>query len=82
MKKTLTTPLVILAVGLAMVLLGSVLKGITWGSGFSGAELAIAFNNIGYIVSVLSGVVLAAVGISCAIKGDADNKDEKENNKK
>ncbi len=80
MKKLITTTIVILAVGLAMVLVGSVLQGITWSSSFDGTTLASSLTTIGYIVAMLSGVVLTGLGVAYAIKGDCskEEKDEKE----
>ena len=75
MKKLITTAIVILSVGIAMILVGSILKGITWSADFNGADLASALNNIGYIAATLSGIVLAGLGVATAIKGC--NKDDK-----
>lgn len=69
MKKTMFTTLIIFSVGIALILVGSILQGISWGTGFDGTTFASALNNIGYIVTLLSGVVLMALGISTAIKG-------------
>lgn len=79
MKKCVKTAIVILAVGLAMVLVGSILQGITWGNGFNGALLAAALNNIGYIAAMLSGVVLTGFGVAAAVHGeDKTTNEEKE----
>ena len=86
MKKITTTVIVFLAVGLAMVLIGGILQGIQWGqtSSFDGQAFAEALNNIGYIVSMISGVVLAGIGVASAIKGDDcksnDNQDKDKKN--
>lgn len=83
MKKFMTTAIVILSIGLAMVLTGSVLNGIAWAAGgFNGAELAKALVNIGYIATMLSGIVLTGLGVACAVRGEdkkegKDNKDSK-----
>ncbi len=80
MKKFITTTIVILSVGLAMVLIGAILQGINWGTGFDGTSLASALNTIGYIVAMLSGVVLTGLGVAYAVRNDS--KDDKEKNKK
>lgn len=84
MKKVLLATVIILSVGLAMVLVGSILQGITWSSGFDGTAFAQALNSIGYIVAMLSGVALTGLGISYAIKGDSkdEKKEEKDEEKK
>lgn len=76
MKKLFTTTIVILAVGLAMVLVGGILQGINWGVGFDGTALATALTSIGYIASMLSGVVLTGAGVAYAVKGDCKPKDD------
>ncbi len=79
MKKLITTTIVILAIGIAMVVVGSVLKGVAWSSDFDGSQLAIALSNIGYIVAALSGIVLTGVGIVAAVKStNSDDKQDKE----
>lgn len=80
MKKLLTTLVVVLAVGLAMVLIGGVLNSVTWTADFDGTKLASALTTVGYIVSVITGVVLAGTGVAYAIstsKSEADKKDDK-----
>lgn len=85
MKKLITTVIIILAVGLAMILVGGVLQGISWQtSDFDGRAFASALNNVGYIVAMLSGVVLAGLGVAYAVKYDGkekENKEDKENKK-
>lgn len=86
MKKLITAVIIILAVGLAMVLVGSILQGIDWTStpDFDGTAFASALNNVGYIVAMLSGVVLAGLGVAYAVKYDGkekENKEDKENKK-
>ena len=79
MKKLITTTVVILAIGIAMVVVGSVLKGVAWGTDFDGTQLATALSNIGYIVAALSGIVLTGVGIATAVKStNSDDKRDKE----
>ena len=79
MKKLITTTIVILAIGIAMVVVGSVLKGVAWSPDFDGSQLAIALSNIGYIVAALSGIVLTGVGIVAAVKStNSDDKQDKE----
>lgn len=69
MKKLTLATLIILGVGLAMVVVGAVLDGIAWNTtSFDGAALATALTNIGYIASMLSGVVLTGTGIAYAIR--------------
>lgn len=85
MKKLITTVIIILAVGLAMILVGGVLQGISWQtSDFDGTAFASVLNNVGYIVAMLSGVVLAGLGVAYAVKYDGkdkENKEDKENKK-
>ena len=85
MKKLITTVIIILAVGLAMILVGGVLQCISWQtSDFDGTAFASALNNVGYIVAMLSGVVLAGLGVAYAVKYDGkekENKEDKENKK-
>lgn len=81
MKKLLTAAIVILSVGLAMILVGGVLQGVTWQGNFDGQFLADALSNVGYIVAMLSGVVLTAVGVASAIKGGCCDKDCKNQEK-
>ncbi len=76
MKKCVNTAIIILAIGLAMILVGSILQGITWGNGFNGDTLADALNNIGYIAAMLSGVVLTGFGVATAVKGEDKTTDE------
>lgn len=81
MKKVIMTTIIILSIGLAMVLVGSILQGINWGTGFDGTELATALSNIGYIVAMLSGVVLTGLGVAYAVRGES-NKDSDEKKEK
>lgn len=83
MKKLITTAIVLLSVGLAMVLVGGILQGVDWASTgtYDGSFLAIALNNIGYIVATLSGIVLIAVGVASSIKCDKCDKEEKSDKK-
>ncbi len=74
MKKLTLTTIIILGIGLAMVVVGAILQGISWGSGFNGDALASALNNIGYITAMLSGVVLTGTGIAYAIKNGSECK--------
>lgn len=82
MKKLLTASIVVLAVGLVMVIVGGALRGIDWQLGFDGQYIANALNNIGYIVTLLSGIVLTATAISCAIKGEKEECKPAKKNKK
>lgn len=83
MKKFIITTIVLLSVGLAMVLVGSVLQGINWSTAdFNGDHLANALSTIGYLVAVLSGVVLTGLGVSTAILGNCKKDDEKKEEKK
>lgn len=83
MKKFILTTIVLLSVGLAMVLVGSVLQGINWSTAdFNGDYLANALSTIGYLVAVLSGVVLTGLGVSTAILGNCKKDDEKKEEKK
>lgn len=81
MKKFVTTAVIVLSVSLALILVGGILQGITWSTGFNGTAFANALNNIGYIAAMLSGVVLTGFGVATAVKGNSekenkDNKDE------
>ncbi len=84
MKKFIITTIVLLSVGLAMVLVGSVLQGINWSTAdFNGDPFASALTTIGYLVAVLSGVVLTGLGVSTAILGNCKKeKAEKEDDEK
>lgn len=83
MKKFIVTTIVLLSVGLAMVLLGSVLQGINWSTtDFNGDYLASALSTIGYLVAVLSGVVLTGLGVSTAILGNCKKENEKKDDEK
>ena len=74
MKKLTLTTIIILGIGLAMILVGAVLEGIVnWGTGFNGDALASALTTIGYIVAMLSGVVLTGMGIAYAIKSGSSD---------
>ena len=77
MKKFISTAVIILSVGLAMVLVGSILQGITWNGDFDGTNLAGALVNLGYIGTMLSGVVLAGLGVATAIKGESKDENKK-----
>ena len=77
MKKLIKISAVVLFISLAMILVGSILRGIAWEPEFDGALMGVAFNNIGYIAFALSGVVLTRVGVLMAAKGDCGcNKDK------
>ncbi len=79
------TTIIILGVGVAMVLVGSILQGIVWNvTTFDGEAFALALNTLGYIVALLSGIVLTALGISYAIKGEKEDcqKEDKDSKKK
>lgn len=83
MKKILMTTVIVLSVGLAMVLVGSILNGISWSSDFNGASFADALTSVGYIVAMLSGVVLTGLGVAYAVKTDCkDCKNDKDEEKK
>ena len=87
MKKILMSTVIVLSVGLAMVLIGSILNGISWSSDFNGASFADALTSIGYIVAMLSGVVLTGLGVAYAVKTDCkdcnkDCKNDKDEEKK
>lgn len=83
MKKTMLTTTIILGVGVAMILVGSILQGIVWDpTVFDGEAFALALNTLGYIVALLSGIVLTALGISLAIRGEKECVEEKKDEKK
>lgn len=82
MKKLVTTTIVILSVALAMILVGGVLKGITWTGDFNGDSLASALSTIGYVAAMLSGVVLTGLGVAMAVKGECKNCSCEEKDKK
>ncbi len=77
MKKLITTTLIILAIGIAMIVVGSVLNGIAWNASFDGTSFASALNNVGYLAAALSGVVLTGVGIVSVIKLSGCDKSDK-----
>ena len=80
MKKFIMTTVIFLAVGIAMIFIGSILQGVTWTMDFDGTHFAEALNNIGYLVATLSGVALTAGAVSCAVRGDnCENKDKDTN---
>ena len=75
MKKFIGTAIIILGISLAMVLIGSVLQGITIaGTGFDMQYLSKALVNVGYIAAVLSGIVLTGLGVAFAVKNDEGKK--------
>ncbi len=80
MKKFIMTTVIFLAVGLAMIFIGSILQGINWTMDFDGTHFAEALNNIGYLVSTLSGVALTAGAVSCAVRGDNCENKSKDTN--
>ena len=75
MKKIMTSALIVIAVAVAMVLLGSILKSIAWDGDFDGSVIGVALTDLGYIGAVLSGIVLTGVTVASAAKGE--DKDEK-----
>ena len=82
MKKLVKISAIVLFVSLALILVGSILRGIAWEPEFDGALMGVAFNNIGYIAFTLSGVVLTSAGVLMAAKGDCGcNKDKDQDNK-
>lgn len=83
MKKFIITTIVLLSVGLAMVLVGSILQGVNWSTAdFNGDPFASALTTIGYLVAVLSGVVLTGLGASTAILGNCKKENEKKDDEK
>lgn len=78
MKKLINTAIIILAVSLALVIIGSILAGINWGTGFDGAALAAALVNVGYIAAALTGIVLTGLGVSYAVRNEDSNKESDE----
>ncbi len=81
MKKTLTTTIIILAIGIAMIIVGSVLQGISWSADFDGTQLASALTTIGYITAALSGIVLTGFGIAHALKPECKEEDAEKKQK-
>jgi len=79
MKKMPLPAIITLTIGLAMVITGAVLRSI-WGlsagsnPSFNAVTLAIAFESIGYVLAVISGVVLTAFYIVGAVKGETTKK--------
>jgi len=74
MKKLAITSIVILAIGLAMIIVGAVLQGLDTTGNFNIQYLANALRDIGYVASALSGVVLVATGVSSAIDNSTSGK--------
>lgn len=82
MKRIVKISGIVMLVALAMIIVGSVLRGIAWDAEFDGSLMGVAFNNIGYIAFALSGVVLAGVGIVSTVgKDGCCNKDKNQENK-
>ena len=79
MKKLSVSASITLSIGLAMIIVGAVLRSI-WGlstaagSSFNATTLATAFESVGYVLAVISGVVLTAYFIVGAIKGENTKK--------
>ena len=79
MKKLSVSASITLSIGLAMIIVGAVLRSI-WGlsagagSTFNAATLATAFESVGYVLAVISGVILAAYFIVGAVKGESTKK--------
>ena len=70
MKKLKVTSLVTLSVGLALVTVGGVLRSINFDTSvFNPATLASAMFTVGYLMAVLSGVLLTGSAVVGAIKG-------------
>lgn len=83
MKKILNTLVIVLCVGLFLVLTGSCLLGIEWTGSFSGVFLGNALTNIGYIVTILSGVALTGTFIASVMTNpNCPNKINKEQENK
>ena len=71
MKKGFSTAFVVLCVGVAMTLVGSILRGFAGAistSNFNMEPLAVAMLLLGVLAVVLSGVVLTAIGAVRALK--------------
>ena len=76
MEKAIKISAVVLCLGVIMVLIGSVLSAITWGSGgfnptTGTINLQGAIVNLGWLATIFSGVVLTACTVSNAITGAA-----------
>ena len=87
MKKVFLAMIITLSVGLAMILVGSVLAGINWTptgveATFDGTALSLALSNVGYVVFMLSCIVLTGLGVPYAVKGDCKKEEKNEKNEK
>ena len=69
MKKLITSSTIAVSVGLVLVLVGGILRSITFDTAFNPATLANASFTIGYLIAVLSGVLLAGCSIVSVIQG-------------
>ncbi|MCL2540797.1 MAG: hypothetical protein FWE53_05275 [Firmicutes bacterium] len=69
MKKLMNISLIILGVGLVLILVGGLLRSIQFDASFTPANLANAFFSIGYLATVLTGVILAAGAVVSIVKG-------------
>ena len=74
MKRFSIAALIVLSVGLAMTVVGSVLVGVTFTGNFDATPLAATLREIGYITAALSGIVLVALGVSHAIRTGVEGK--------
>ena len=70
MKKMIMISLIMLAVGLAMAVIGAIFQDINWTGNFQPDNFAGLLETIGFITAALSGIVLVALGVSTAIKGN------------
>ena len=68
MSKLSTTAIIVLAIGLAMAIVGAVMQGINYTGDFNGQPLASVLREIGYIAAALSGIVLVASGVASAVR--------------
>ena len=82
MKKLLYSSIIIVSVGIAMIIIGSILNGINWQTtDFDGTSFAGALSSVGYIIATLSGVVLAGCGISFVLRQNDCEKDKEKKDK-
>ena len=77
MKKFVSTLIIILAVSVAITLIGAILLGVGNAGSFNLAPLADAFRTLGIIGAALSGVVLAAVGVVTVVRTALNNEEKK-----
>ena len=67
MKKFTTTAIIMLAVGVALAIVGAIFQDITWSGTFTPVHLGQVFETIGFVAAALSGIILVGFGVALAI---------------